>query len=284
MSDFVKPGLGNKGYSTKADFDEIQKQELEEYTKYTSRNRVWPYRVSGSNADLGKIAINFEQFFDELTKSDPKMKDYISVTCGRNGGHSRGSKHYSGLALDCTFRGHGEEIFKAAIRRPDLLEKYNLKIIGPNHGSGPHLHIEVNTSEPVTYVDYSIDPDKIGVLDAKIYYGRTGDDADIWAPVSTHWPGSAVNKEYPSNAIANDNSTQSYNAAMIAGNSGRSASLFGSHLTGQELRDGKDLSNREELISFLRDRSEIPQTPPPKMITVRDNETKVDNIAVYRFD
>lgn len=241
------------------------------YVPLDQRVRKWPFRIQGGWVNLKQIAINFELFFEELCSYNER--DLVVVTSARDSGHSPNSKHYRGLALDLTFRGGGHYIFLKAIQRPDLLKKYNLRIMGPNHGSNYHTHIEVNSTDPVSYVDYTSYNGTGQLSDSENY--NKNDEAI--RQQGGWWPNEAGKGYEPINSIEMG---REYAAAT---SNGRSSIVFSDHLTKNELV--KDLSNREELISFIRtDKSTIPDNPPPKLVAVTESNMELDTITVHRLD
>lgn len=86
-------------------------------------------------------------------------------------------------------------------------------------------------------------------------------------------------------SIYNESSSSGGGDSSFGGGGGTRGSNFlgQKHMTNEELN--KDMSNREELISFLRTtKSEIPDTPPPMVITKNKSTLEHDSITIERMD
>lgn len=143
-------------------------QEQQDYSDVEEEPNYVDYlgELANNNDAMDMIGLVFnhnqqkEQGIDWLSKKDksvdisglsPKLIDYLNslpdnvrnkliATSGRDSMdvHQKGSRHGTGEAIDLRY---SPDLYNYISQDPNL-QKAGLKLLNPNHGTAPHLHIQ----------------------------------------------------------------------------------------------------------------------------------------------
>ena len=127
-----------------------------------------------TSVDVSKLKPELKSFIKEVQEDLAIQGDLgfdivlTSANEGKSGDgvHGKGSKHYTGGALDIRisdfYRGNPEEVNNAYEdpifkyfqfgKGKEIKDKYSLQLLDPYHGSAPHLHLELEKNQDLNPV------------------------------------------------------------------------------------------------------------------------------------
>lgn len=121
------------------------------------RNMFIP-KLKSRGVNYEGVSSKIKEYLGSLPE---EYRNKLLVTSGKDGTHSKGSKHYIGNAVDLRF----DENLHSYINK--TASSYGLKTMNPYHGTAPHTHLEVMqmgglaplTPRTVTPYNPGFDPD-----------------------------------------------------------------------------------------------------------------------------
>lgn len=245
----------------------------------------WLFPVKTDTINLNGIMPAFYLFFQELKSIEPSYNNQpiklenLVITSGRDGRHSQTSAHYFGSALDISCRGDGSNLMRwlCTTDGNNLLKKYKLMTVEPVHGSGAHIHLEFVGSYigHQSYFTYKVSQKSLKASDItnQEYYKLRSQYESGFGSISIGHPKDtqvlAENRKRYIDHSKISNTEHSQNRLNVFESTNNP---FGDYK-----RDSKDLSNRENMLSFIGNPN---GSPPPRLTKHYDAGIRLDDMSI----
>lgn len=97
-----------------------------------------------SNVKFQNLNSNISKYLNTLPEN---LRSGLVATSGNDQDHVEDSKHFSDNAIDLRFNKQAYDF----ISKDPVLQRLGLKVLNPNHGTAPHIHLESNKPQTKKY-------------------------------------------------------------------------------------------------------------------------------------
>lgn len=115
-------------------------------------------KAKSANVKFQSLDQNISKYLNTLPDN---LRKGLVATSGNDDKHAKGSKHYDNQAIDLRF---DDKVYNF-IQNDPVFQQLGLKVLDPNHGTAPHIHIEKKQFGGKTLFADSEEVQRIGLND-----------------------------------------------------------------------------------------------------------------------